>query len=203
MGWLDHALQHLLSSWGYWAVCIALFGENAGLPLPGESTLMLASFYAHKHSGLHIQWIVLAGIATCILGDNLGYFVGHRYGDRLIQWAEKHLPIDEQDVKAGRDLIKRHGGMAVFSARFIFGLRTIFGPLAGSLGMDWRRFLKYNVLGAIAWVCTMAFVGYGIANAFQSMLGYLEKASWAIAGGIFLAGYLFWRHYKHSRARAS
>lgn len=202
MGWLDQALRHFLSSWGYWAVCIALFGENAGLPLPGESTLMLASFYAHKHSGLHIQWVIVAAIGTCILGDNLGYFLGHHYGDSLIQWGKKHLPIDEEDIKAGRDLIKRHGGMAVFWARYIFGLRTIFGPLAGSLGMEWARFLKYNVLGAVAWVCTMAFLGYGIANEFGSMLGYIEKASWGIAGGIFLAGYLFWRHYKHSRVHA-
>lgn len=201
MGWFDQAISQFLSSWGYWAVSIALFGESAGLPLPGESILMLASFVAHKESGLRIEWIVLVAIATSVLGDNLGFLLGRHYGNSLVRWSKRHLPIDEQDIQAGRNLISRHGGLSVFFARYIFGLRTIFGPLAGSLGMEWRRFLKFNILGAAAWVCTIAFIGYGLANKFHSIIAYTEKASWAIAGGLFLTGYFFWRHYKRAHAQ--
>jgi len=198
MGWFNQTISHLLSTWGYWAVSIGLLGENAGLPLPGETVLMLASFEAHKRSGLHIQWVILVGIATATIGDNVGFFLGRHYGEPLIRWAKRHLPIDDEDVSTGRGLIRHHGATAVFFARFIFGLRTIFGPVAGSLGMDWKKFLKWNILGAAAWVCAIRFIGYSLANEFKNLLGYLEKASFGIAGALFLTGYLIWRHYKHS-----
>lgn len=62
--------------------------------------------------------------------------------------------------------------------------------------MEWRRFFKFNVLGAATWVTCMAFVGYAFANEFESLLGYIEKGSWAIAGGLFTFGYLLWRRQK-------
>jgi len=105
--------------------------------------------------------------------------------------------LDEQDIAAAKDLIKNHGGKTVFFARFIFGLRTIAGPLAGSLEMEWRRFLKFNFLGAACWVGVMVTVGFAFSNEFNTLLGYIEKASWAIAAGMILMGYLIWRRQKH------
>jgi len=92
MGWFNQTISHLLSTWGYWAVSIGLLGENAGLPLPGETVLMLASFEAHKRSGLHIQWVILVGIATATIGDNVGFFLGRHYGEPLIRWANAIFP---------------------------------------------------------------------------------------------------------------
>lgn len=69
-------------------------------------------------------------------------------------------------------------------------------PLAGVLGMDWKKFLLFNLLGAAAWVTSMAVTGYVFATQFETLLGYFDKASWAISVGLFIASYLFWRHYK-------
>lgn len=168
-----------------------------GLPLPGESLLMFASFLSRKVSGLHIQWVILLGITAAVMGDNLGYFLGHHFGQTIIRWARKLLRLDEEDLRAARNLITRHGGRTIFFSRFIFGLRTIAGPLAGSLGMKWKRFAVYNLLGAGAWVAIMSFMGFVFANEFQTLLGYIEKASWAIAAGWFVVGYLIWRRQKH------
>ena len=197
MHWFYHAIRHVLSSWGYWAVLAGLFSEDMGLPLPGETMLMFASFSTRKGTGLHIEWVILVGIAACVLGDNFGYLLGHHFGRTFIRWAKKLLHLNDEDVGAARQLIATHGGKTIFFSRFIFGLRTIAGPLAGSLEMPWKRFFKFNLMGAAAWVTIISFVGYAFANEFNTLLGYIEKASWAIAAGLFLIGYLIWRHEKH------
>ena len=200
MHWFYESVRHFLISWGYWALLLGLFGESMGLPLPGETVLMFASFLSNKDTGLQIQWIILVGIAAAVLGDNLGYLLGHHFGKTFTRWAKKLFRLDDQDIAAAKDLIKNHGGKTVFFARFIFGLRTIAGPLAGSLEMEWRCFLKFNFLGAACWVGIMVTVGYAFSNEFNTLLGYIEKASWAISGGLLLMGYLVWRRQKHRYA---
>ncbi|MGH9517729.1 MAG: DedA family protein [Terriglobales bacterium] len=195
--WFYHTIREVLTSWGYWAVLLGLLGESAGFPLPGETVLMFASFLAHKHTNLEIQWVIVVGISAAVLGDNAGYFLGRHFGKTFIQWAKKLFHLDDIDIQAARDLIKRHGGRTIFFSRFIFGLRTIAGPLAGSLDMEWKRFFKFNVLGAATWVCAMAWAGYGFAKEFETLLGYIEKASWAMAAGLFFIGYWIWHRQKH------
>jgi membrane protein DedA with SNARE-associated domain len=157
---------------------------------------MFASFLANKSPDLKIHWIILAGIGASILGDNIGFWLGRRFGRHFIRWVRKVTRSDDQDVAAAKDLIRRHGGKTVLLSRFIFGLRTIAGPLAGSLEMEWPRFLSFNALGAVLWVSSMALLGFVFANAFRTLLDYFEKAAWALAAGLFVAGYFAWRRYK-------
>jgi membrane-associated protein len=195
MDWLYHIIREALVNWGYLAVAAALLGENAGLPLPGETTLMFSSFLAHKSTRLHIEWIIAVGIAAAVLGDNLGFLVGRWVGPRLLQWLQKRFHM-EDEILTARDQIRRHGKATVFWARYIFGLRTIIGPVAGALGMEWREFLLYNVLGAATWVTAMSLCGFFFANTFQSLLGFFEKASWIVGVGVFSIGYWLWRRKK-------
>lgn len=197
MHWIYHTVREVLSSWGYWALLLGIFGESVGFPLPGETLLMFASFLSNKQSGLQIQFVIPIGIVAAVMGDNFGYWIGRHFGSTFIRWAKKVLRVDDEDVRTARHLIATHGGRTIFFSRFIFGLRTIAGPMAGSLDMDWKRFFKFNLLGAATWVTTMSFMGYVFANEFDSLLDYIEKASWAIAGGLVLTGYLIWRRQKH------
>ena len=203
MHWLENIIRHALTHYGYWAVLGALLGENAGLPLPGETALMFAAFLAHKTQALQIVWVIVIGTAAAITGDNLGFFLGRKLGNRLIRWMKKLFHMDDEDIGAAKDQIRRHGAATVFWARYIFGLRTIAGPLAGVLGMEWKKFLKYNALGAITWVTAISMTGYAFANEFATLLDYFEKASWTIAGGLFALGYWLWRrqkkHYKERK----
>lgn len=160
--------------------------------------LMFASFLSHKQTNLSIQWVIVTGIGAAVFGDNAGFFLGRRFGPTLIRWAKKLFRLSDEDVQAARDLVKRHGGRTIFFSRFIFGLRTIAGPVAGSLDMEWKRFLKFNFLGAVTWVSAMSWAGYAFANEFQTLLGYIEKASWAIAAGLFFTGYWIWRRQKRN-----
>lgn len=196
MHWIYHTVRQMLVSWGYWAVVLGLLGENVGLPLPGETVLMFASFLAHKSTGLHLYWIIPIGTAAATLGDNLGFLLGRRYGQTLLRWTRKIFHLSDEDVGAAKDLVRRRGSTTIFFARYIFGLRTIAGPLAGMLGMEWKRFVLFNFLGAASWVCAVSFLGYLFADEFDTLLSYFEKAGWIFAGGLLGFGYLMWRHKK-------
>ncbi len=196
MHWLYHLVRHLLMSWKYWAIVAGLLGEDAGLPLPGETVLIFASFLAHKSHVMQLQWIIAVGVLSAVMGDNLGYLLGRKFGPTLVRWTKKIARLDDEDIRAAKDLIRRRGGMTIFFARYIFGLRTIAGPLAGMLDMTWKKFLLYNLLGAVTWVSAIAGAGYLFANTFNTFLNYFETAGWALAGGLFTIGYLLWRRQK-------
>jgi membrane-associated protein len=196
MHWFYHIVQYALAHYGYWAVLAALLAEDAGVPVPGETTLMFASFVAHKGPELKLVWVIVIGIGAAVMGDNIGFFLGRALGRHLIRFMKKVFRLDDEDIGAARYLIQRHGASTIFWARFIFGLRTVAGPMAGVLGMKWKRFLTFNALGAAVWVTTMALTGYAFANEFNSLLDYFEKASWAIAAGLFTLAYLIWRREK-------
>lgn len=196
MHWVYREVEHFLLHWGYWAVLGGLLGEDAGLPLPGETVLMFASFLAHKRAELQIEWVILVGIVAATMGDNIGFLLGRALGERFLRLVRKIGRLDEDDIGAAKIQMKRHGKATIFWARFIFGLRTTAGPMAGVLGMEWREFAVYNALGACAWVTTIAMAGFAFAAEFRTLLSFFEKASWAMGVGLLATAYLVWRRQK-------
>jgi membrane protein DedA with SNARE-associated domain len=77
-----HSLREFVADYGYWAVALALLCENAGIPVPGETTLLLASFLAYSEHRLHLGWIIVVATCAATLGDNIGYAIGHYGGVR-------------------------------------------------------------------------------------------------------------------------
>lgn len=69
-----------------------LLAEDAGVPVPGETTLVFASFLAHKGTHLEIGWVIMIGIVAVIMGDNIGFFVGRNFGQDLLHWMKKLPP---------------------------------------------------------------------------------------------------------------
>lgn len=192
----DQIVRSWIVHWGYLAIAANLLGEDMGLPLPGESALLFSSFIANKGTSLELYYIIPIGIAACTIGDNIGFLLGRKYGKALTRFVKKVFRQSDEDVAAAKDLILHHGKRSIFWARFVFGFRTVAGPFAGMLGMEWRDFLLYNLLGATAWVTVISIFGYLISNEFTSLMGYAEKASWIVAGVLFTLAYLAWRRYK-------
>jgi membrane-associated protein len=153
-------LRGFLLHYGYWAVAIALLLENTGLPVPGETILLLGSFLAFSQRQLQLPWIIVVGIASATLGDNIGFFVGLRGGRPLLNRYRQWFRISKEAIANGERVFQRYGPATIFFARFVAGLRVIAGPLAGILRMEWRRFAIYNFLGATVWVTVIATVGY-------------------------------------------
>jgi membrane protein DedA with SNARE-associated domain len=200
MHWIVETARYYLQTYGYWAVLVALLGENAGLPLPGETILILASFLAYQGEHLRLPWVILTGVCACTMGDNVGYWIGRRGGRPLLERWKYVFRIGDDTIKAGEDFLARRGMMAIFLARFIAGMRIVAGPLAGVLGMEWKHFLIANAAGAIAWVMVISCVGYFFGSQYEALAGVVKKTELAILLAVVLLAVYFWRHnQKRSR----
>jgi len=182
-GWLDH----LLESWGYPAVFLFVSAESVGVPVPGETMLILASLYAGSTHKLNIYWIFVIASCAAIIGDNIGYGIGRLGGYRLLSRHGHLVHVDERRLKIGRYLFDRHGGKVVFFGRFVAILRTYSAFLAGTTRMHWLRFLAFNAAGGITWAAVFCFAYYVFGKTLERLQTPADIALIAIAvGGLVL-----------------
>jgi len=188
-------LRGFLLHYGYWAVAIALLLENTGLPVPGETILLLGSFLAFSQRQLQLPWIIVVGIASATLGDNIGFFVGLRGGRPLLNRYRQWFRISKEAIANGERVFQRYGPATIFFARFVAGLRVIAGPLAGILRMEWRRFAIYNFLGATVWVTVIATLGYVFGRHWERLLHIVKEFNITILViGVIVVVLMLWRH---------
>jgi membrane protein DedA with SNARE-associated domain len=190
-----HSLREFVADYGYWAVALALLCENAGIPVPGETTLLLASFLAYSEHRLHLGWIIVVATCAATLGDNLGYVFGHYGGRLLLDRYQRFFRIQPATLQRGEDLFAHYGAVAVFFARFIFGLRVFAGPLAGVLRMRWRAFALFNFLGAALWVTCIASAGYLFGQHWRTLARAMQRFNIAVLiVAVAVVLYLWWRY---------
>ncbi len=154
------ALRNAVVHYGYWAVGAVLLLENIGLPLPGETVLLVASFLAFSEHDLQLPWIIVVATMVATVGGSLGFGLGQYGGRPLLERYRRVFRIPPATLERGEVLFARFGAGTVFFARFVFGIRVIAGPLAGVLRMPWRKFLVWNFLGATAWVTVVSYAGF-------------------------------------------
>ena len=165
-------LRGYLATYGYWAVAGTLLLENAGLPLPGETVLLLASFLAYSERNLRLPIIMAVAICAAVIGDNLGYWIGQRGGRSLLD--RYHHLVRRSTIERGERLFERYGPATIFFARFIAGMRIVAGPLAGVLHMNWPRFALWNLLGAIVWVTVISGIGYFLGSNWEALVRFVR-----------------------------
>ena len=192
-------LRGYLTDYGYWAVAAALLLENAGLPVPGETILLLASFLAYSEHRLGLPWIILVGVCAATVGDNLGFAIGFYGGRRLLERYQKTLHIRPDVIARGEDLFARYGAATIFVARFIAGMRIVAGPLAGVLRMSWRKFLLFNFLGAVLWVSVIAGLGFLFGKHWEALVDLVQDANLAIAVAVVIVVVFFWWRRRRTR----
>jgi|SRR6516164_1176165 membrane protein DedA with SNARE-associated domain len=186
-------LKELIAQYGYWAVGGALLLENTGLPVPGETILLLASFLAFSREELQLAYIILIGICAATIGDNLGFAIGYRGGRPLLDQYRTAFRIREEHIQRGERLFEQYGALTVFFARFIFGLRVIAGPLAGVLRMPWKRFAVFNFLGAVLWVTVISLIGYKFGKHWDRLVDAVEQLNILIVFAAAIGVLLLWR----------
>lgn len=154
-------LQDALAYLGYPAVILFIMIESTGIPFPGETMLLLASFTAGlPGSHLAIVWVLAAAALGAIIGDNLGYLAG-RYGGRpLALRFGKYIFLKEHHLDTAEQFFVKHGDKTVFFGRFIAVLRAWAAFLAGVNKMRWPKFLAYNAAGGITWATLMGLLAY-------------------------------------------
>lgn len=188
-------IEHLVQTYGYWAVLLAVGAESLGVPMPGETTLIAAALFAGATHRLSLLCLIGVAIIAAIAGDNLGYLIGRGGGYRLLRRYGHRVHVDEAKLKVGRYLFERHGGSVVFAGRFITVLRTYAALLAGTNMMNWRRFLLCNAAGGILWAALIGTGAYFLGSA-----AHRAGTVVIVAGGVLLTVLtvaLIWYMHRH------
>jgi membrane-associated protein len=198
----EHILELLrsyLAQYGYGAVAIALLLENAGLPVPGETILLLASFHAFSEHRLRLPYIMLVAVAAATAGDSLGFAIGYYGGRPLLDRYQKALRIKPAAIAGGEQIFARYGAATVFFARFVAGLRVIAGPLAGVLRMPWRRFVIFNFLGATVWVTVISSAGYLFGKHWERFSAAVTQVNTGLLVAAAAGVAVFWWRRRRTR----
>ena len=196
----DHAaIEEWLRQWGYLAVFVPLVLETAGIPFPGE-TILLAAAAGAAHGLLDPLALAAVATAAVIIGDNIGFCIG-RYGGRRLVDRLSHLGHVEAGVAWGERFFARHGGKAVFLARWTAGLRIFGAWIAGMSSMEWRRFLLWNALGGVTWACTITALGYAFGSSVQAVERYLGRGGAIAFAVVVIAAAVLVLRRLHRRQR--
>jgi membrane protein DedA with SNARE-associated domain len=185
-------LRNAVVHYGYWAVAATLLLENAGIPLPGETVLLLASFLAYSQHELQLSWIILVATIAATLGDNLGFAIGYYGGRPLLERYRSTFRIERKTLERGQRIFAQYGALTIFFARFVFGMRIIAGPLAGVLRMEWKKFLIFNFLGAAVWVSVISGAGYLFGRHWGRLENILKRVDLAVVVVVIVVVVAWW-----------
>jgi membrane protein DedA with SNARE-associated domain len=199
-----HSLEPTLDHYGYLAVTGLVLVEDFGVPVPGETVLILAAVYAGT-GRLNIFLVALLGFCGALLGDNIGFAIGHFGGRRLVERYGRYVFLTPERLDKATAFFERHGGKIIIVARFIEGLRQANGIIAGTTGMHWRRFLVFNAIGAALWVGVWVTIGYVSGSHIDSIYATATRYSvyFGIAVGVLVVAYIARRVVRRRRARAA
>jgi membrane protein DedA with SNARE-associated domain len=167
---------------GYLAVAVFVGVEASGVPVPGETALIAAAVLASQGK-LSIELVIAIAAAAAIVGDNIGYMLGRRYGRRLMERPGRTKVRRQLALARGEQLFARHGPKAVFLGRWIALLRIWAAWLAGIAGMRWPSFLLWNALGGIGWALFFGLLGYFGGEATAELVARLGVGAAVVVVG--------------------
>jgi membrane protein DedA with SNARE-associated domain len=187
---LIRTLAPTIHTYGYWGVGGLVLLEDFGVPVPGETVLIAAAFYAGLGQ-LNIFMVAIIAIIGAILGDNIGFGIGYYGGHPLIERFGRYIFLTPTRIQKVEQFYTRYGGKVVAVARFFEGLRQANGIIAGLSEMRWLTFLLYNALGAALWVSMWSLIGYFGGSHIETFLKY--DLYLTIAAVICIVGYIVYR----------
>ena len=165
--------------------------ETMGVPLPGETALVTAAILASQGK-LSIEAVIVCAAAAAILGDNVGFFLGRRYGRKLFLMDGPLKDHRAKVISVGEPFFDRHGPKAVFLGRFVSGLRITAAWLAGINRMSWPAFTFWNASGGICWAAGFGLLAYYLGDNAESIVS-IVGVSGVVLVLTTLVGVLIWR----------
>jgi membrane protein DedA with SNARE-associated domain len=194
-------VDHLLSAptvLMYVLVGLLVFAEDAlfvGFVLPGETAAILGGVDASRHH-VHLAGMIAVVVVAAIVGDSVGYEIGHRYGARILTLPA--LARHQRRLTDAQRLLARRGGGAVFLGRFVAFFRALMPALAGIAHMPYRRFLLFNAAGGLVWGTGAVLLGYLAGNSYKAVERTAGQAAAIAVALIVLLAVLVWR-IRHRR----
>lgn len=165
---LDQHLRELAQTYGTWvyAVLFLIVFLETGVVvtpfLPGDSLLFVAGTVAAAGE-LNVHTLVLLLVVAAIAGDSLNYSIGRYLGPRVFRFDDSRF-FKRAHVDRTRAFFERHGGKSIIIARFIPIIRTYAPFVAGIGAMSYKRFLMFNLTGAVLWVTLLTYAGFFFGN---------------------------------------
>lgn len=160
-------LQDLIKTYGavfgylvIWGIIFAESGLFFGFFLPGDTLLILAGVLASPKIDVLNIWVLVFGcFVFAVLGDNVGYATGYKFGRKLFQKEDSWL-FKKQHLITAENFYEKHGKKAIVFARFMPIVRTFAPIVAGIAAMHYRTFMAYNLIGGLFWAVGVTFLGY-------------------------------------------
>ncbi|MGH9169403.1 MAG: DedA family protein [Acidimicrobiales bacterium] len=172
-------MNHLVDTYGYWAVALLVLSEALGVPLPGETAVIAAAVYAGSTHRLSPWGIFAVAALSAVAGGGIGYGIGRLGGYRLLRRYGAKVHFDARKLRISRYLFDTYGPLVVFFGRFVSILRTYAAFLAGTSRMRWERFAVANATGGVVWAAFYTFVAYEAGGTLRRLSGTL---TWILAG---------------------
>jgi membrane protein DedA with SNARE-associated domain len=175
--------------------------ESLGIPVPGETSLLVGVFLATQ-GRLSVAIVALVGWLGAVIGDNLGYVIGRRWGTRLVRLPAVGRFYSPERLARAETLFQRRGWVAVFTGRFIALLRIFAGPLAGMHRMPWPEFFVANATGGAAWVAAIVVVGVLIGNNLDKAISLVGRIGYIGLGAaaVLVVAYVGLRIWRRRRS---
>ena len=171
-------LHQFVGHWGYAAIFVVVVLGNVGLPVPEETILALAGYLVWRGK-LRLSLVLVVGIVSAVVGDNIGYWLGREVGRPLIYRYARIKRISDRVMPPAERFFHKHGGKAVFFARFFGGVRVTGAWMAGITRMSWWTFLLWNALGGIVWAAVVGLVSFYAGKAVADAI-----TRYGVYGGI-------------------
>jgi len=171
-------LEPFVEHWGYAAIFAVVVLGNVGLPVPEEAILTLSGYLVWR-GDLRLWPVLIVGVVSASVGDNLGYWLGRRLGRAGLGRYGRRVWLSPGELNAAQRFVEKYGALAVFVARFLAGVRFAAGPVAGITGMRRLTFFLANALGACLYVPAMVGIGYAAGHRAGSRL---EQARRTLVG---------------------
>jgi membrane protein DedA with SNARE-associated domain len=194
-----NALAPSIDKYGYFGIALLVTLEDFGLPVPGETTLIAAAFFAGVEGHLNIILVAIVAFIAAVIGDNIGFAIGRFGGHPLLERFGKFIFLTPERINKAEAFFNRHGGKVVTIARFVEGLRQANGLIAGISEMRWQKFLFFNAVGAALWVALWSSIGYFGGSHIQTFLRYQLYVTIAFVVAIVL--FIAYKVYERKHAR--
>ena len=186
--------------YGYWAVFFGVMLENAGVPVPGETILLIAGYFAATGE-FHLALVMLVAATGAVIGDNIGFAIGHHYGRGILLRFGRFLFLTPKRVKHMEDYFRSHGNKTILVARFITGLRVFAALLAGASKMPWRVFFMYNVAGAVLWSVVITTLGYLFGQSLPLLVKWVGRSGTILLVAAIVIAVVIWRVRRYRKSK--
>lgn len=192
-----HFFTHLMSALGGWRALALVFALPAleasafvGFVFPGETAVVLGGVIASQHK-VGLGWVIAAAIAGAVVGDSVGFAIGRRWGDAMVNGTIGRF-VKRRSIERARRYVAARGGRAVFFGRWVAALRVLVPGTAGMAGMDYLTFLAFNVSGGAIWATGFVLLGYVAGTGYEHFLKVADRIGLGVLATLVVVGVVVW-----------